>query len=151
MRKHFSLLFAGAAVLLMAPLASFAQEEEEPETRIITITRFTVPLGEDIGKFRRFVDTYMMPSVQENPYIRSFRVGRHYWGQTHPNIWLITEYALLGDIQAAEEWDEAWFEEHYPEGTPEAEAAEKAWMESFLPFWRKHTDEILRVNMSEAK
>jgi ketosteroid isomerase-like protein len=32
MRKHFSLLFAGAAVLLMSPLASFAQEEE-PETQ----------------------------------------------------------------------------------------------------------------------
>ncbi len=28
MRKYFSLLFAGAAVLLMAPLASLAQEEE---------------------------------------------------------------------------------------------------------------------------
>ena len=31
MRKYFSLLFAGAVMLVMTPLASFAQEEEGPE------------------------------------------------------------------------------------------------------------------------
>jgi hypothetical protein len=151
MRKLFSLLFAGTVVLLMVPLASLAQEEEEPETRIMTITTMTVPFGEDFGTFLDLVDTYFMPQIQANPYVLSYRIGTHYWGQTRPNIWIVTEYASLGDIEASEDWGEAWFEEHYPEGTPEAEAAEEAYNKVFWPVFSKHTDQILNVDMSRVK
>ena len=151
MRKHFSLLFVGAAVFLMTPLASFAQEEEEPETRIMTITTLTVPFGEEFGEFMDFVDTYIVPQAQADPYVLSYRIATHYWGQTRPNIWLISEYASLGDIEASEDWGDAWFEEHYLEGTPEREAAEEAFSGVFLPLFFPHTDQILNVDMSRAK
>ncbi len=38
MHKYISVLFAGAVVLLMTPLAAFAQEEEAPEPEIHPIT-----------------------------------------------------------------------------------------------------------------
>ena len=151
MRKYFSLLFAGAVMLAMTPLASFAQEEEGPETRIMTITTLTVPFGEDFGKFLDFVDTYIVPQVQADPYMLSYRIGTHYYGQTRPNIWIISEYASLSDIEASDDWGSVWFEEHYPEGTPEAEAAQEAFSKVFLPLFAKHTDEILNVDMSRAK
>ena len=151
MRKHFSLLFVGAAVLLMTPLASFAQVEEEPETRIMTISSATVPFGEDFGKFMHVVEKYIVPQVQADPYVLSYRIGTHYYGQTRPNIWVVAEYASLGDIEASDEWGDAWREEHYPEGTPEAEDRLEEFIKVFLPLWAEHTDEILKVDMSRAK
>ncbi|HKY59653.1 MAG TPA: hypothetical protein VJP59_01460 [Gemmatimonadota bacterium] len=147
---HRSLrIFAAIMVILGVPGTTLGQEQE-PEIRTLTITAFTIPLGQG-EKFNEYVDTYIIPSAQADPNVLSFRFARHHYGGGKANAWFIAEYASLEGLYQSEEFQNNWYEEHFPEGTPEREAADKATQEDFLPFFSDHSDEIASVNMNRAK
>lgn len=146
-----TVLFTLAAVLLAAgsPRVLSAQEQE-PEIRTLSMTAFTIPLGEG-EKFNEYVDKYIVPSAQADPNVLSFRYARHHYGGGKANAWFIVEYTSLEGLYRSEQFQNDWFDENFPEGTPEREAADKATQEDFLPFFGDHTDEITTVNMNRAK
>lgn len=147
--RRIILILAGAVLASVIPGAVRAQESEEPEIRTITVTTFNIPPGAG-EKFTEYLDTYMIPAIKEDPNILGFRYAAHHWG-SQPTAWLFTEYESLAGLAESEEWQERWFDEHYPEGSPELEAAEKAAQENFLPVFVGHTDNILSANMNRAK
>lgn len=148
MRKSLWIL-AGVMTILSAPRAVRGQEAE-PEIRTLTITAFTIPLGQG-ENFNDYVDTYIVPSAQADPNVLSFRFARHHHGGGEVNAWFISEYESLEGLARSEEFQSDWYDENFPEGTPEREAADKATEEDFLPFFSGHSDEITAVNMNRAK
>lgn len=144
-------LFILVAVLLAAGNPGVVRaQEQEPEIRTLTMTAFTIPLGEG-EKFNEYVDKYIVPPAKADPNILSFRYARHHYGGGKANAWFIVEYESLEGLYRSEEFQNDWFEENFPEGTPEREAADKATQEDFLPFFGDHSDEITAVNMNRAK
>lgn len=138
-------LFAGAAPVQ-------AQEAQEPpETRVLTITAFHVPFGQKMIRFMDYAEQYLVPPAAEDPHILMFRVATHSWGTTDVTVWLITEYGSLTEMDLSNGWQNEWFEQHYPEGTPEREAADEAFEKELAPYFARHEDEILNVNMNRAK
>ncbi len=123
MRRYLLLVLVGAVASLNA--SALLAQEDEPETRVITVTTFHVPFGEAFGEALDFIDTYFVPGATENPHILGFRYATHAWGNTAANVWLMTEYASLAAIEEAEAWGDARFEEYFPEGTPEREEASR--------------------------
>lgn len=137
------------------PAAALAQEsdEEPPETRVITITTFHVPPGEDGQKVMRFIDRVIAPQARNNPNVLSYRVAQHFWGSNSSEAKIIAEYADWASVEApcgapCEEWSE----ENIPEeGTPEREEFDElsqAWQRAFF---QGHSDEVYSVNMNRAK
>ena len=153
MRKYLSVLLAGAAVLLLTPLAAFAQEEEESEPvfHYLTVTTFDAPGGEEAEKMREYFETIAAPVAKINPNVLSYRVAQHNWGSNSAQVVLIAEYADWAAIEADCAACEAWFEENQPEeGTPEREEWD-AMTGAFFRAFRGHSDEIYAVNMDLAK
>ena len=149
--RSFSLTLAVALLATAIPGAVRAQEQEqEPEIRTLTITAFTIPTGKG-EKFNEYVDKYVMPAVKADPNVLTFRLARHHWGSGKANAWFIAEYESLEGLYRSEEFQSDWYDENFPEGTPEREAADKATEEDFLPFFSDHVDEITTTNMSRAK
>ena len=148
MRKSLWIL-AGVMTILSVPGAVQGQEAE-PEIRTLTITSFTIPLGQG-EKFNEYVDTYIIPSAKADPNVLGFRFARHHYGGGKANAWFISEYESLEGLYRSEEFQDNWIEENFPEGTPEREAADKATQEDFLPFFSEHSDEITTVSMNRAK
>ena len=146
-------LTATALTLLLGILPShaFAQGtmEEEPETRVITMTAFHVPFN-DMEKITEIVEKYFMPSTMEDPHTLSFRFATHAWGNAKMNAWLITEYASLAAMEASTEWNAEWVERTYPEGTPERAEYDKA-NEVFLKYFDGHQDNIVGYSVDHSK
>jgi len=142
-------VLGGLTMLGVFPLVSAAQQEE-PTTHILTITSFTVPRA-NLEEVNEYVDEYIVAPTKADPYVLSFRYGTHLWGGMDPNVWLIAEYESLTALDESTEWQEEWFEEHYPEGSAARDAADVAEREVFLPYFTNHTDNILTVNMNRAK
>lgn len=146
-----SFLLTVAATLFAAGIPGLARAQEQaPEIRTLTITAFTIPLGQG-EKFNEYVDKYVVPSAQADPDVLSFRFARHHYGGGKANAWFIVEYESLEGLYRSEEFQSDWFDENFPEGTPEREAADKATQEDFLPFFGDHSDEITTINMNRAK
>jgi len=153
MRKFFSLLFAGAAVLLITPLAAFAQEEEESEPvfHYLAVTTFNVPRGEEGALVQEWIETVTAPIQRLDPNVISFRVAQHAWGSNRAQVVFIREYADWAAIEADCAECDAWFEENKPEeGTPEREEWD-AMAEAFATANYGHSDEIYSLNMDLAK
>lgn len=151
MRK-LPLALSAVAALMLIPAQAMAQDAEpDPETRIVTVSSAHVPFGEDRDKFMSVVDTYFVPPSLADPNILAFRVLTHAWGTNVPNFYLVAEYESFTTFDASNEWQNAWFEENYPEGSEERAEADRAFEEDFNPYWSKHTDNILGVRMDRAK
>ena len=86
-----------------------------------------------------------------DPNTLAFRFASHLWGTTRPNYWLLSEYESLAGLEEAEEFGTQWFDENFPEGSPEREEATKAFQESFLKYLTNHRDEILSTNTNWSK
>ncbi len=127
-----------------------AVQEQEAETRIMTVTTIKVPFPE-LERYYEVADMYVIPSVKENPHILSYRMGNHAWGSTRHPVWVISEYENMDAIQESQEWGNDWFEEHYPEGTAARDSADAALEEGFLPYFSDHADNIATVNMTRIK
>ena len=154
MRKYLSVLFAGAVLLLMTPLAAFSQEEEvtEPEIHYITATVFDVPSGEKGQKVMEYIQSVIVPTNQLNSNVLHSSVLTHNWGSNSAEIVLVAEYADWAAIEAScGEPCQAWFEENQPEeGTPEREEWD-AMAQAFSRAYNGHRDEIYEKNMDWAK
>ena len=153
MRKYLSVLIAGAAVLLITPLAAFAQEEEEAEPVIhyLTVTTFDAPGGDEGALVREWFETIGAPLAKLNPNVLSYRVAIHNWGANSAQVVIIAEYADWAAIEGDCAECDAYFEEMQPEeGTPEREEWD-AIGSAFFKAYRGHSDEIYTVNMDLAK
>ncbi len=135
--------------LLLLPTATFAQDDAPPETHIVTVTVAHVPFTA-IGDFMEVIDEYSVPQSQADPHLISFKIATHAWGNSKKSVWFISEYANLSAIEASGDWGEEWFDENYPEDTPEREEADKAFEEKFLPYF-EHSDNILSLNVTRSK
>ena len=153
MNKYFSLLLAAAVMLVMTPVASFAQEDEapEPEIHYVTATIFDVPAGEEGQKVMGWIDAVMVPIAKVNPNVLHSSVLQHNWGANSAEIVIAAEYADWASIEADCEECDAWFEANQPaEDTPEREE----WNEMAAAFFKAysgHRDEIYTKNMNRAK
>jgi len=153
MRKYLSVLIAGAAVLLITPLAAFAQEEEEAEPVIhyLTVTTFDAPGGDEGALVREWFETIGAPLAKLNPNVLSYRVAIHNWGANSAQVVIIAEYADWAAIEGDCAECDAYFEEMQPEeGTPEREEWD-AMHTAFVTAYRGHSDEIYGMNMNLAK
>jgi hypothetical protein len=152
MRSYMVAVAACAALTFQAgPAFAQQQEQEEPETRVITITTFKVPLGKDLEDFWAAVDKYAFPSDKENPHILSERLASHYWGDNNQTVWFITEYENLAAIEEAERWTEERFDKQYPEGSPRRKTADADFQQKFLRHFSGHVDSILLVSKNRMK
>lgn len=146
------LLPLAALTSLALVLGAFtASAQDQPQTRVMTITTFSLPAGQERTDFWEVVDKYVVPSDKENPYILSERMGTHYYGANEPNVWIIQEYEDLAAITKAEEWGESYTNKHYPEGSAERKEMDDAFAQKFLPRFLTHTDNILSLNMERVK
>jgi len=153
MPKYFSLLFAGAVLLAMTPLASFAQEEEvaEPEFHYVTVSTFEVPPAEEGQKVMGWIDAVNVPFTRLNPNVLHFSVLEHAWGSNLAEIVVEVEYADWASIEAGCDECMAWFHENQPaEGTPEREEWD-AMRDAFVKAYRGHRDEIYYKDMNRAQ
>ncbi len=153
MRTYLSVLLAGAAVLLISPLAAFAQDDAEtaPEFHYVTVTSFDNPGGEDGGLISQYISTVLAPLAKLDSNVLSFKVARHNWGGNSADIVLIYEYADWAAIEGDCEACSAWFEANVPEdGTPERDEW-RAMNQAYFRAYLGHSDEIYSVNMDLAK
>jgi hypothetical protein len=153
MSKYLSLLFAAAVMLLLTPVASFAQEEEasEPEIHYVTATVFKVPPGEEGQKVMAWIDAVTVPMSKVDPNVLHSSVLQHNWGSNSAEIVLAAEYADWASIEADCDECDAWFEANQPaEGTPEREEWDEM-AAAFFKAYNGHRDEIYSKNMNRAQ
>ena len=146
---RIAMLVITSSVFLVSAAPVLAQDED-PGTRLITLTSFTVPPGQASQDFWAAVDKYQFPADKANPHILSERVASHYFGSGH-NVWIITEYEDLSALQKADEWNNENFDKEYPEGSAARDSANAAFEKGFTPYFTPHEDQILRANLRRVK
>ena len=143
------------ALVLLAPTVAVAQDDgQAPEIRVLQITTFYAPQGEERQKMMQFINRVIAPQARNNVHVLSYRVATHFYGANSTEIKLITEYPDWESVAApCGEPCQTWAEENIPEeGTPEREEFDEqqaAWLKLFLA--GGHSDEIYNINMSRAK
>jgi len=142
--------------LLLGPTAALAQDSGQapPDIRVLQITTFRAPFGEDRQLMMQFINRVIAPQAQNNPNVLTYRVATHFYGRNSTDIKLITEYPDWASVQApCGEPCQTWAAENIPEqGTPEREEFDEqaaAWNKFFMA--GGHSDEIFSVNMSRGK
>ncbi len=149
------LLALATALALMVPTVALAQGGgQAAEIRVMQVTTFYAPQGEERQKMMQFINRVIAPQARNNPHVLSYRVATHYYGANSTEIKLITEYPDWEAVEApCGEPCQTWAEANIPaEGTPErAEFDEQqaAWVKFFLA--GGHADELYSVNMNRAK
>ena len=146
---RIAMLVITSSVFLVSAAPVLAQDED-PGTRIVTITSFTVPPGQASEDFWAVVDKYLVPATKANPHILSQRLASHYYGAGH-NVWFITEYEDLSAIQKSDEWSNQNFDEQYPEGSAARDSSDAAFEKSFTPYFTPHEDQLLTANLRRVK
>lgn len=155
MKAAYFLLTFTVTAALFGPAPSSAQEQEQaPEIRVLQVTTFHAPQGEERQRMMQFIDRVIAPQARNNPHVLSYRVATHLYGSNSTEIKLISEYADWESVEApCGEPCQAWAEENIPEeGTPgweEFDAQRAAWFNLYLS--AGHSDEIYSVNMGRAK
>lgn len=141
------------AALVAAPATLRAQDDAPPETRVITITSFNIPGGEEGQKVLSFFDDVVAPQARNNPNVLSYRVAQHYWGSNSSQMLIIAEYSDWNAVEAdCGAPCDAWTEANVPaEGTPEREEFDDMAGAYGRAFFAGHQDEIYLVNMNRAK
>ena len=140
---------------LAVPAMVMAQEEEteeEPGTRILTVTSFAVPYT-DQGEIYEFMRKYFLPGGQLNPNVISYRVMRHYYGSNGSEIVIMAEYEDLAGIEApcGQPCDDYFEENAPPEEGEEGYEEFQATVEKWQKYYSKHTDQIYTVPMEATK
>lgn len=143
-------LFVGLLLLSLAVVPpAWGQMGSQPETRIVTVTTFHMPFSK-FGEFFEYLDKHFLASDRENPHMLGFKYMTHNWGGTNPNVWLITEYKDLGEIQRAEDWREQRLRRMVPDSTQRA-AINREFQEKFGEYFSNHTDNILIGQVKRMK
>ncbi|MBI1804750.1 MAG: hypothetical protein HY033_00645 [Ignavibacteriae bacterium] len=144
------LTLISAMFVLLTSLPASSPTPEPGKSRVIAVQTYTVPRSEWDGFFS-FVDEYIVPRLKANPHIISSRVATHYYGPSEPNIWRITEYASLGEIDLAEAWNDQYDKDHYPAGSAKRDSFDVRYKKYFMPYWENHSDNLLQANENRIK
>jgi len=140
------------ATLAAAPtLHAQAAPQAPADFRVLTVSSFRVPLGEDRGKVMDFMEKWMVPPTKVNPNVLSYRIGQHWYGANSSDVVIVAEYpnwaSMTAPCQPCQEWNRA----NMPaQGTPERQAFSEA-QALFLKYYSTHADQIFQVPNSMAK
>jgi len=152
-RKTAWVVFALVVLVgLIGAPAVFAQDDDGPSNRIVTVTKFKVPFGDRSTLFP-WMEQYFHPFALLNPNVITYRWMVHNWGSNAAAVVIVAEYAEWADIEAdcgqpCDDWEEA--NPDPEEGTPEREEFDKA-QALFNKYFAHHQDEIMISLSEEAK
>lgn len=154
--KSRTLALASLAVVVgwAMPRLVLAQDDAEaPGPRIITVSSFELPYGDDRGKVLDWMEKWFAPGAALNPNVINRRLAFHAWGSRGDQVLVITEYPSMEALAAGcgqpcadyrdahpvpEEGDEGY--EEYDEG-----------LQLFLKYYSSHSDEIYATPSSWMK
>lgn len=148
----FILALLAVCAFTFAPTSAFAQDDEGPENRVMTVTKLHVPFAAR-STLVPWMQKYFFPAWQLNPNIINFRLMWHFWGKNAADMVLVAEYANWEAINAdcgqpCDDWDEA-------NPTPEeGEAGYEEYakgLEMFQKYYGHHGDEIYTVIMDGSR
>ena len=151
MSRAFLLLpLCAAATLFSSPVAA-QTAPATPEFRVLTISSFRVPLGEERTKVLDYMKKWMLEPAKLNPNVLSYRIIQHFYGSNAQDVAIVAEYPNWVAVTADCKPCAAWTEANMPkEGTPERKAVDEL-VALFLKHYSSHADQIYSVNMSLAK
>ncbi len=140
-----------ALAFLAAPQAAVAQDMEDgpPQTGIVTISTFKVPMNEDRGKVMEWIEKMVTPMERANPNVMAFYVLTHYYGADSRDMVMVRVYKDLAAIEAPCGEPCQAYREANPlpeEGTPEREELMELW-QTFMKYNGKHSDEIYTAHL----
>ncbi len=148
--SRFLALLATTTVMTSAA-NSQAAPSAPPAFRILTISSFRVPLGEDRQNVVDYMKKWMVEPARINPNVLSYRIIQHFYGSNSSDIAIVAEYPDWASITADCPPCAEWFESNMPkEGTPERKAVDEA-LALFLKYYGSHSDQIYSVDMTLAK
>lgn len=152
MRKFpLAAICVGLLGLLFADVVRAQEEDEEPPTRIVTVTSFELPFTEREKVFP-WMEEYFLPGIQLNPNVRNFRMMVHFWGSDAAQVILVSEY----DDWAAIDAECGAPCEEYFDAHPEPEEGDEGFEEfddaaqTFGKYYAKHRDEIYTAFMNQS-
>lgn len=152
-RKTAWVAFALVVVVgLIGVPTAFAQDDDGPGTRIISVTKMDVPY-QDRSTVFPWMEKYFHPGGLLNPNVINYRWMAHFWGARGAEVVMITEYAdweaMNADCgQPCDDYNEA---NPVPdEDTPERAEYDKA-QALFNKYFSHHSDEIYVAQMEEGK
>lgn len=154
MRSRF-LLALGMLVVagFGMPHSAIAQDDEGPGTRVMTVTTWDVPYGEDRSAFMNWFREWFLPGAQTNPNVLNLRVAFHQWGSNADQIVMVSEYESMETLAAGCGQPCADYQEANPapeEGEEGYEEFQKG-LELFQKYYSLHKDEIFTSPMVMAK
>lgn len=135
------------------PHSAVAQDDEGPGTRVMTVTTWDVPYGEDRGTFMQWFRNWFLPQAQMNPNVLNLRVAFHAWGSNGDQLVMVTEYASMETLAAGcgepcSDWNEA---NPAPEEGDDGYDEFQAGLQLFQKYYSHHSDEIFTSPMAMAK
>ena len=148
-------LTVGIALMacLLVPQAVQAQDMDDgpPQTGIVTMSTFKVPLGEERGKVMEWIELMVAPQARANPNIMAFYVLQHYYGSDSRDVVMVRVYKDLAAIEApcGAPCDDLMAEIVPEEGTPEREEMMDLW-QTFMKYNGRHSDEIYTARLDLA-
>jgi hypothetical protein len=132
-------------------LTSPAAAQGAPEIRIVTISSFRVPQGEDRQKVLEYMKKWMVEPAKLNPNVLSYRIIQHFYGSNAGDVAIVAEYATWAAITADCQPCDKWLQDNMPtEGTPERKAVDDL-AALFFKYYGSHADQIYNADMSLAK
>lgn len=146
---HARIVLPAVLVALCTPYPSRAQEAPDPQTHVVTVTTLHVPFDK-MDEYFDYVEKYNLPSEKKNPHILGIKYLVHNWGTNDPNIWIMTEYGNMGEIEKAGEWGDNEFESAYPDSA-ERESIGDEFTEKFGEYFEHHNDNILIGQVDRMK
>ena len=149
-------LTVGIALMacLLVPQAVQAQymDDGPPETGIVTMSTFKVPLGEERGKVMEWIEKMVTPMERANPNVIAFYVLQHYYGSDSRDVVMVRVYKDLAAIEAPCGEPCQTYREENPlpeEGTPEREEMMELW-QTFMKYNGRHSDEVYSARLDLA-
>lgn len=123
----------------------------QAEFRVLTISSFRVPLGEDRTRVLEYMEKWMVPPAKMNPNVLSYRIGQHWYGSNSSDVVIVAEYPNWAAVTATCQPCQEWTQTNTPkEGTPERQAFNEA-QALFLKYYSTHADQIFTMPTRLAK
>lgn len=154
MKSRFLLALGMLAVAGFGmPHSAIAQDDEGPGTRVMTVTTWDIPYGEDRGTFMQWFQKWFLPQAQLNPNVLNLRIAFHQWGSNGDQILMVSEYASMQTFAAdcgepCSDWDEA---NPTPEEGDDGYEEFQEGLRAFQKYYSHHGDEIFTSPMGMAK
>ena len=149
-------LTVGFAVLayMLVPQALQAQDGDDSasETVIVAMATVKVPIGEDRGKFMRFVEQYVTPQQRNNPNVLAYHVLAHYYGSNSSEVVIVSVYENLAAIEApCGDPCRDWWEANVPAEGEEGREEFEDLRDTYFKYFARHSDEIYSSNTARSK